>query len=302
MIRENILQETKKILEEGSYDYCEYSGCFDLIAKKKRKEELIVIKVLSNVDSFQEYQSKNLRAIAESLDAFSFLIGYCTRYEKLEDNVIYERFGTPTLTVKTFENILLNNRIPFLYRFRGGMFAKIDPYKLRKARLKKGLSQSQLARMLGITKKSIYEHEASEKFALLEVVEKMEEILETKLIKPVDFENFRKTIMIEPKNRFEQFVAKKLMEIGFYTRIVHQSPFNIIAKEKMIVVSEAEKSKVIKKNLIHLKEFSEKTRKPVLLITEEEENFDLPCLNKNELYEMEKPRDIIKLVKRALIR
>ena len=97
--------ETKvtHILEQYDYDYFNYSGCFDIIA---RKNDILLLKVLNNIDSFQEEQARNLKILSNNLDASSFLVGAKTRRENLENNIIYERFNIPAVTATTLEHIL----------------------------------------------------------------------------------------------------------------------------------------------------------------------------------------------------
>jgi len=285
MTKEFLINETERILDSTGYEYCKYNGCFDIAARKVRRDEILLIKVLSNVDSLQEEQSINLRILSNDMDALPFVIGTCTRYEKLKDNVIYERFGIPTFTVRTLENILLKDITPVLYRFRGGLFAKINPKKLRDARIKKRFSQRELAERVGISKKAIYEHEAQKKFALFSIVKKIESVLDAEITEPVELKDLHEPISKkEPKNRFEKNVLKKMKKIGFHVNVVHQTPFNIIAKERVLILSNAERDeKVIKRNIPYLKEFSDMTKNPAILITEKEGNFDLPCIHEKEL-------------------
>src|SRR3989338_7190590 len=111
----NLINRVERVLEENNYDYSEYSGCFDIVARRK---ETMLLKVLDNIDSFQEHQSLNLKVLSSQLEANTFLIGDHTRRENLMDNVIYDRFGIFSMTVRTFGNII-DNEMPLLYRNRG---------------------------------------------------------------------------------------------------------------------------------------------------------------------------------------
>src|SRR3989344_3472973 len=97
-----LLKGVEDALDEAGYSYCEYSGCFDVAA---RKSSMMLIKVLSNVDSFQKEQADNLKIMSKSLEAMPILVGMHTRREKLSDSVVYERFDVPAVTLQTFEGI-----------------------------------------------------------------------------------------------------------------------------------------------------------------------------------------------------
>src|SRR3989344_8528959 len=96
-------REVERILDENDWDYSQGAGCFDIVARKK---ELMLLKLLDNIDSFQEEQSRNLLAMSSALDANAFVIGSHTRRENLMDNVIYDRFGTFAMTTTTLQSMM----------------------------------------------------------------------------------------------------------------------------------------------------------------------------------------------------
>ncbi|MBI3190989.1 hypothetical protein HYZ41_04785, partial [archaeon] len=79
-----LLKQVENILEKGGFDYCEYSGCFDIAASRRFT---LFLKVLDNVDSFQETQANNLKIISDDLDATVGLVGTHTRREHLQNNI-----------------------------------------------------------------------------------------------------------------------------------------------------------------------------------------------------------------------
>ncbi len=293
-----LIEEVERILEKADYEYSEYSGCFDIIAKR---QELLLLKVLDNVDSFQEEQSENLKTLSSNLDASPALIGLWTRREKLCNNIIYERFDIPTFTPRTLENILVWGMNPVIYRYRGGLFSEIDPKLLKERRLEKNISQSGLAEKIGVTKKSIYEHESRKMKARREVVVKMERVLGL-VTSAVDFTSFSfEDVRKEAKTSFENRISSELKRKGFDTSFVYQTPFNIIAKTHdrgFLVFSDAEESeKRIQKNEEYMLSFSDITKKPVVVVTKKRMDLEVPVIPADELREMTK-KDIMKTVKK----
>ncbi len=287
-----LINEIEEILEENGYRYCEYSGCFDIAA---RRESLMLFKVLTNIDSFQEEQADNLKVLSSSLDAKSFLVGLHTRRERLSDNVIYDRFDVPTVNPCTLGRIL-HGSMPSVYRFRGGLFAETDPAKLRKAREDSGLSQLQLAQAAGITKKSVYEHESKRMGMVKETAVRLEKILGARLISTVSLPDYDAEEMT-PKSTFENRVSRNFRRMGFDTGSVYQSPFNMIASGSIMLLSDVEESqKKARKNASHMENFSKLSKKSALIVTKEEANFDVPTVREKDLAEM-KSRDIIRLIR-----
>jgi putative transcriptional regulator len=288
------MEKIEGILEEGGYDYCEYRGCFDIAARKKK---MMLIKVLSNVDSFQKTDASSLKVMSKHLEANSMVVGMTTRREKLSDNIVYERFDVPTVTPGTLEKIIINDAFPVIYRLRGGLFVGIDPKLLRSAREEAGLSQKELADSVDITKKNVYEHEKKNIKMDYEKAKKIEKILETKIIVPAAPERFDTSVL--PKAGFEMKIYRKFKSSGFEADSVQKSPINMIAREsRFIVLSEAEQSiDKIKKKVPSIRDFSRVSGKDACVITKEKIDLEIPSASEKEFMQMS-GREIKKLARK----
>ncbi|MBI4170513.1 MAG: helix-turn-helix domain-containing protein [Candidatus Aenigmarchaeota archaeon] len=291
-----IVKRVENVLDKMGYDYCDYFGCFDIAAKKGRK--LILIKVLSNVDSIQEEQATSIKTISSNLDSTALIVGEKTRRQELEEDIIYNRFDIPTMSIETVENIFSHESKPLVIRRRGGFFVEIDAGLLKKKRQAHDLTQAKLAEKVGTTKKCIYEHEKTNKKAAQETAEKIESFL-GKVSVPVSLEWYMESTNTKPKGSFESMVSRHFNSIGFETSHVYQAPFNIIAKSKEIMIlSEAqENSEKIEKILSEMISFSKLVRKPIIAITKEEAELDIPTVRAKDLKNCS-ARDIKKLVKK----
>jgi len=295
----NVKQQVQTFLEKNDYTTCEYKGCFDIAAKK---HVLLLLKTLLNVDSFQHEQAKNLKIISNNLDAHPMLIGLQTRREKLKQGIVYERYDLPTVSLKTFEDMICNSIFPRIYRDRGGLYVEIDSDVLKETRKGRNLTQRELAEAVGINKKVIYEHEKKQLRMLLTIAEKLEQILDKKIMKPAEvFKKYEGHG--RPKDSLEREVGNNLKRLGFETDFVNQAPLDVFAKEKVLVVSniEANRRKMIK-NAVDLKDFINVVKKPAFLITQdskEEEVHGIPVIKRKELEEMDK-KELIKKAKKAI--
>lgn len=287
-----LLQNVEEILDEAGFSYCEYRGCFDIAA---RRDYILLLKVLTNVDSFQEEQANNLKVLSRDLEAKSMLIGLHTRREALSDNIVYERFEVPAVTPKTLDR-MLHGFLPSLYRFRGGLFVDINPAQLRKARKDAGMSQSQLAQKVGITKKSVYEHESGKLRAVYQNATKIERVLRSRIIVPLEL-RVSYSADSRPKSRFESKISRNFRRMGFETDSVYQSPFNMIAREKFLLLSDVDENmRRIERNIPYISDFSSVTKKPAIVVTSEEANFDIPSIKEEDLAVLS-ARDIRRLIK-----
>ncbi len=291
-----IVKRVENILDKMGYDCCDYFGCFDIAAKKGRK--LILIKVLSNVDSIQEEQATSIKTISSNLDSSALIVGEKTRREELEEDVIYSRFGIPTMSIETMDNIFAHQSAPVVTRLRGGFFVEIDARLLRKKRQAHGLTQMELAEKVGTTKKSVYEHEKMNKKATQEMAGKIESFL-GRVSVPVSLERQMNSVETTSKDSFERAVSRHFNSIGFETSHVYQAPFNIIARDReMMILSEAQETgEKIEKILEEMVSFSKLARKPIIAITKEEAELEIPTVMAKDMKNYS-ARDIKKLVKK----
>lgn len=292
-------QQVKGFLEESNYATYDYHGCFDIAAKK---DNLLFIKVLLNIDSFQKEQAKNLKIISNNLDGYPMLIGVQTNREKLKEGIVYERFEMPTLSIGTFEELICNGIFPSIYRDRGGLYVEVDSEVIRDARRGKSMTQRELAEAVGINKKAIYEHEKKQLRMLLDIAERLEQILSERIIRPAGI--MRKyEAHGTPKDYMAKNVGKTLEGMGFRTDFVGQSPIDVFAKENSLIVSDIEVDKrKMRRRATDLHDFISMVKRPALVITEHARGDDIlgiPLIERNELKDIER-KDLIKRARKAI--
>ena len=286
-------------MEKSDYATVAYHGCFDVAAKK---EILLLLKTLYNIDSFQKEQARNLKIISNNLDAHPLIVGTHTRRESLKSGVVYERFELPTVSLETFEDLIVNGIFPKIYRDRGGMYVQVDSEVLKEARTNRGMTQRELAEAVGINKKVIYEHEKKQLRMLLEIAQRLEKILENKIITPAEvFKKYEEHGV--PKDELEKSIEIHLKKLGFKTDFVKQAPFDVFAKEKSMIISDIENNRrKMKKRVISLKAFVNIVKKPTVLITErtkEDQILGIPVVQRKELEGYQTGKELIKKAKRV---
>lgn len=292
-----LVENIKNFLERKGYELFEYlRGCFDLAAKR---EKLLLLKVLSNIDSFQKSQAQNLKVLSKGLSASPMLLGERTRRENLKKDVVYERFGLPALHPETFKSAVRGD-YPHKIRTRGGIFGKLDPERLEESRVGRGLTQEELADRLGVSQKNVSEHEGGLERASYSVVRLAETELERgvkKRINPFDMD--LEKVEQEEVNKEVRGIAEFMERAGFEINYTDRAPPEIIAKESSTLLSRVGKTgKVIKKWESSLSEFSKLSETPAFFIMEGDcKSKELPVLSKEELNEIEESKELIKIVK-----
>ncbi|WXG43182.1 MAG: transcriptional regulator [Promethearchaeati archaeon SRVP18_Atabeyarchaeia-1] len=160
------------------------SACFDIVARKSNV--VLLLKVLSNIDSMQEKHAFQLKLLSYILSASMVLVGERTRKGKVEDDALYERHGIPAVSYNTLRAALLRNIFPVVYATRGGFYVHLDGDRIRKEREKWSFSLGALAESLGVSRRSIYEYERNGMDSTLETALRLEELFSTSMTIPFD--------------------------------------------------------------------------------------------------------------------
>lgn len=298
-MRQALVERVQKILGDAGWVSCSYHGCFDIAAKKGN---LMLIKVLSNIDALQAEGAKNLKIISANLSASMLLIGESTNRERLGKGIVYERFGLPAVRLETFERLIAEGMFPTIYRDRGGLYVRIDRELLREARNKRDLSQRELAEAVGINKKAIYEHERAQLRMTMAIAERLEAVLKSRITDRINlFAETAAPATSSPKDRLEAAVGRDLAALGFRTDFVGAAPFDLFARERVLLLTDIETNrKAMLRRAKPLKNFINTVQKPAVLITErarDEELLGIPVLERKELKELG-TKELIKIAKR----
>jgi putative transcriptional regulator len=136
---------------------CSRPSCFDFAARKNH--DLIFIKVHPDIDSLSPHDSEELGAITESVSGAPLLISKKARDKPLEDDTVYSRYDTYAVTQRTFENIMLHKVAPLIQAGPGGYYVEIDCETVKQRRQELGLSVGELAKLVGISRRTLYGYE-----------------------------------------------------------------------------------------------------------------------------------------------
>ena len=238
-VEKSLLAESLRLLRELGFRVSTPSesrrASLDVVARRERA--LVVAKAVEDVDKVSEGLSVELRKVASALSATPLLIAGRKSGEVVEEGVAYEKLGVWAVAPTTLSEAARGDG-PYVYSKLGRYYVKIDGERLRAARVRRGLSLGDLARMVGVSRKAIYEYERGGMDATLEVAVRMEEVLESSLALPVD-------IFTPPTARppardeggrdvdpLEREVMSKIRKLGFEAFHFRKAPFNIIARSR----------------------------------------------------------------------
>jgi putative transcriptional regulator len=310
--RTQLTKEVVSQLEDAGFSLssqCDVRpSCFDLVARKGDK--LILVKVLANIDVLTSQDAMALQLVAHFFNATPLVVGRKTRKGELDPGVVYKRYGVSTIAPPSFQSMIAEEIMPREISQKGGRFVAIDGAKLRRARLDQNLSTGKLAECVQVSARAVLAYENDQMGVSTDIAERLEEVLETDLIIPIDLlhERVDETALKPPGSQQEipdlEFRVNHFFErLGMRVLWTDRAPFHVAAKEDGLPLMSGVgsiTSQSLKKRVEILKSVSKVTESDAVLIVEEgraeESVSDLPVIRQLELDQIEKPRELKKII------
>ncbi|MCU0851703.1 MAG: transcriptional regulator [Thermoplasmata archaeon] len=211
---------------------------FDIIAR--RDKELLIIKALTNIDSLSIDDAEQLRVLATALRASPMVIGLHSGSGKLEDGILYSRFGIPIISDATFREHMVDGVPPFVYAAPGGLYVRLDGELMRRIRQDRNISLGALAEVAGVSRKAIQMYESG-MGAMVEIAAKIEEFLNEPIVVPLNPFSYSPE-MARALRAFDDFsglnrdVFQMLKEIGYSVVPTIRCPFDALASEDEVLL------------------------------------------------------------------
>jgi putative transcriptional regulator len=234
--RDKLLEHIRKMLTDCGFAVSDpislKSIAFDLVAR--RDDELLVLKVLQNIDAFNKDDAGQMRTLADALDAKAAVIGLRSSSNKLDEGIVYSRFGLPIMSMGTLEEFLKEGVPPFVFAAPGGLYVKIDSDLLKQIRTQRNISLGTLAEIAGVSRKAIQMYEEG-MGAVIEVAMKIEEFLNEPLVMPLNpFEAIssdEKIMLLTGVERYGPMLEKKADAVASVSRVVERRAVIITDKD-----------------------------------------------------------------------
>jgi len=204
-------------------------SCFDFAARKNRN--LLIVKIQPDADNLSVTDSTDLKNISSSFEATSLLISENTREKPLEDDTVYSRYAISAVTLKTLENMLVQRTHPLIRAGPGGYYVKIDGTSIRRKRQELELSVGQMAKLIGVSRRTLYGYERGMAKASVSVAYNLIHALGTPVAKPM---NIFERSKAKHECTFLSTARRVLTENKFLMRI-----FNKAERCKVIIVKKA---------------------------------------------------------------
>lgn len=284
---------------------------FDIVAR--RDDDLFLIKVLENIDAFNKERAQVLLSISTVLKAVPLVVGHHSCNRKLEDGVLYERYGVTIVNENTLMEFLYEGAPPLVFAGPGGYYASIDGGTMRETRISKGLSLKDVSRKLGVSVRTVQMYEEGMS-ASVDIAADIEELLEAEIVKPLDIfskpsppEEAERPEFAVPKGELHKLIYLTFREVGYDVLPVVKCPFEALTsdkKERMITGIKADKCTkvVLTKRARIISSLSDVTEsESVIFILDRmrdmPDNLEgIPIIGKNEMDKIEDPGSLIDLI------
>ncbi len=302
-MRGRIIQETIGLLEDNGFMVADCSGIrssFDLLAKK---ENLLLIKILSNIEGFGRENAFELGRIAALVSGIPLLVGECMKSTTLSTGTVYERYGIHVVHMRTLKRVL-EGRMPVVYSIRGDYCVTINSKLLVELRKIRSMTQRELAYKLGVSKQSIYRYEKSGKISL-DVANRLMEMLDEDIRVPRELlvsdkhREVDKTHITENLTHLKRAVMGGLENMGFEV-LSTIAPFDIVADEvscdKRILTLISNDTRRLGRKIEVVNEVSQIIGSYRVCVSERKQDVDIPLIKPRELIDIKDSRELIEIV------
>jgi putative transcriptional regulator len=256
---------------------------FDLAAR--RGDDLLLVKILANVDSLDAETGVEMRRLGSYLSATPLVIGLRTRDEELKPEVVYFRHGVPAINPDTAFDLFVEDVSPLIYAAPGGLYVNIDGDLLADEREERGWSLGRLATELGVSRRTVSKYEDGMN-ASIDVAIELEELFDQPFSDPVDVLDGAEGVRdAEPTpedpalDPDEDHVLAVLARVGFTVHPTTRAPFTAVSEDgereiENLLTGHSAFTRSAEKRARIMSSLGEVTRTRSVYVTEEREKRD----------------------------
>lgn len=242
------LDDVVKIVENEGLEYSiirypeKTRKSIDIIVTMKDSKK-VVIKASS--DKISKDEINDLKKFASIVGSIPLIIT-----EEAEEDIAIDKGNIFGISLQGFERIINGDKI-FVYRTRGGMFVKIRPEVLKRKREEMNYSMGDVAKMLGVSRKAIYDYENGESDVSIEIAEKLIDIFGPEIIGDIcDSKIDERKIEYEEDHK----VIRLLKSAGFKAVLLKLTAIDIIGaneekKRKLGIIIEPKRQDTSEKKI-----------------------------------------------------
>lgn len=237
-IVDGIVEDTYNVIKRVSnrVSIIEYprsgSKAFDIVSSDDEKR--LFVRVVESVDSLSRGDVAELKASSRMYGATPLIVARYARGYEIEEDVVYEKHGVYVLSVEGLRSVVEKKEPLYVINYKGLYLIRINPERLRGKRIEKGLSLGDLASILGVSRKTVYEYERGRMCLSIEKALRLLEVFGEEVFEPVNvLENPEISIdelesLSEPDTHIEEKILNKLRSLGYTVVHLKRAPVDVI--------------------------------------------------------------------------
>jgi putative transcriptional regulator len=198
---------------------------FDLIARNNGM--LLVIKVVSHIDSVSEEVAFDIELISRLLGGIPLIVGERARDAELERGAVYVRYGIYAISPATLYDYFVEKVPPLVYASPGGLYVNINGDLLKKLRERRNMSLGDLGNVLGVSRRTISKYESG-MGTTLDVAIRIEEFFDTGVVESIDLIRREPPREMESERPHPQSPMEFLEQMGIRLHTLHGAPFQAL--------------------------------------------------------------------------
>ncbi len=281
------------------------SSCFNVVAK--RGEKSLIIRAAREVEEVPKEHISELCAISNWIMATPLLVAERSGGEELDDDAIYYKNGIYAVSPGALERTLEGDP-PIVEVFPSGCFVYINGELVKKRREELGLSIGELARMVGVSRMTIYSYEKGCKRTTPGIAYRLEHVLGIPIVIPLDplrkQDERRQAVpcdsMRPPRRGLLGLVARLLRKLKLMIMALFCAPFEMMARhgDVKLVINVVQKYDYDGAKIRSAKAFTEVMELGHLVVRPEE--YECPegvlSIAVGDLKNMRRPEDLVRLL------
>lgn len=304
-MRQQVIARAVSVLKAKGFKVVNFShqnSCFDLAASKPGSK--LLVKVFSNIDALRPEQASELKRLSSLFSAHALVLGFKAKAFGLKDNLFYERHGLPVLTVSSLERIL-SREFPLARFFKGKSIVELDSVKLKCERERAGLSFSDLAGIIGVSRETVFRYEQGQS-ASVENAERLESALKVRLVRQeklnVCLESMGFNSLFELDKAHRELmgeVFEKIHLLGAELELFSHAPFEALLGNSLLAAHACRKDLLSRKTM-HMRKSSEAFSSKGFVLTKGccKKSFnEVPLVGVEELDSFSRLKDLLEVIR-----
>ncbi|MCI4462262.1 MAG: helix-turn-helix domain-containing protein [Thermogladius sp.] len=210
---DELTEETLDILSRAGFivreiNYPKEGRSVDIVGGSGDRK--IILKVVYNSARVGRREIDDLKKLSATYKASVLIVSEKYWRSEMEDDVVYVRNDIYVVNKNLLRNYFLRNNKPLIINLRGTYLLRIDNKSFARRRIELGLSRSEVANKLNVSKETIYQYETKRSMTSIQTAIKIADLMGEDVFEEVDLMN--ESVFDQPEVPVENKVLNKLAE------------------------------------------------------------------------------------------